>query len=299
MQVAARTEVGHVRARNEDALLVAGEDGLVAVFDGLGGHPAGDVASATAAASLRESGLTAASSAEDLVAALQAAHDAVGAAADGDPDRTGMATTAVVATLGGSTALVAHVGDSRAYLRDGDGRLEQVTRDHGMGGYITQALGLDRGVEPGRGRAGHPAGVPAAAVLGRPVEHGRRRRHRRPAGRGGRDGRLRRAGRGRPGPRRHRQRDRGGRDLLAAALASACREAARARPARPAPAGKIAAGGLTRPAPTWPVPATLPAMPVLMCGRIPVRTTMVTSMPGRRAAEAPAPGSGTPGSRPA
>ena len=148
MQVAARTEVGHVRARNEDALMVAGEDGLVAVFDGLGGHPAGDVASATAAASLRESGLTAASSADDLVAALQAAHDAVSAAADGDPDRTGMATTAVVATLAGSTALVAHVGDSRAYLRNGDGRLEQVTRDHGMGGYITQALGLDRGVDP-------------------------------------------------------------------------------------------------------------------------------------------------------
>jgi serine/threonine protein phosphatase PrpC len=148
MQVAARTEVGHVRARNEDALLVAGEVGLVAVFDGLGGHPAGDVASATAAASLRESGLTAASSADDLVAALQAAHDAVGAAADGDPDRTGMATTVVVATLAGSTTLVAHVGDSRAYLRDADGRLEQVTRDHGMGGYITQALGLDRGVDP-------------------------------------------------------------------------------------------------------------------------------------------------------
>ena len=148
MQVAARTEVGHVRARNEDALLVAGEAGLVAVFDGLGGHPAGDVASATAAESLRESGLTAASSAEDVVAALQAAHDAVSAAADGDPGRAGMATTAVVATLAGRTALVAHVGDSRAYLRGGDGRLEQVTRDHGMGGYITQALGLDRGVDP-------------------------------------------------------------------------------------------------------------------------------------------------------
>jgi len=158
MQVAARTEVGHVRARNEDALLVAGEDGLVAVFDGLGGHPAGDVASATAAASLRDSGLGTASTAEDLVAALQAAHDAVGAAADGDPGRTGMATTAVVATLAGGTALVAHVGDSRAYLRDGDGRLEQVTRDHGMGGYITQALGLDRGVDPdGVGLATPPA----------------------------------------------------------------------------------------------------------------------------------------------
>jgi protein phosphatase len=148
MQVAARTEVGHVRARNEDAVLVAGEDGVVAVFDGLGGHPAGDVASATAAASLRESGLTAASSGDDLVAALQAAHAAVGAAADGEPGRSGMATTAVVATFSGSTARVAHVGDSRAYLRDPDGRLQQVTEDHGMGGYITQALGLDRGVDP-------------------------------------------------------------------------------------------------------------------------------------------------------
>ena len=39
VQVAARTEVGHVRSRNEDALLVAGEDRLLAVCDGLGGHP--------------------------------------------------------------------------------------------------------------------------------------------------------------------------------------------------------------------------------------------------------------------
>jgi serine/threonine protein phosphatase PrpC len=158
MQVAARTEVGHVRARNEDALLVAGEDAVVAVFDGLGGHPSGDVASATAAESLRESGLTAASSAEDLVAALQAAHDAVSAAADGDPGRAGMATTAVVATLAGSTARVAHVGDSRAYLLDTDGRLQQVTEDHGMGGYITQALGLDRGVEPDVSEVATPPG---------------------------------------------------------------------------------------------------------------------------------------------
>jgi serine/threonine protein phosphatase PrpC len=148
MQVAARTEVGHVRARNEDALLVAGEDGVVAVFDGLGGHPAGDVASATAAESVRAAGLGSASSAEDLVAALHAAHEAVRAAADEQPGRAGMATTVVAATLHGGTARVAHVGDSRAYLLDPDGRLRQVTEDHGMGGYITQALGLDRGVEP-------------------------------------------------------------------------------------------------------------------------------------------------------
>jgi PPM family protein phosphatase len=148
MQVAARTEVGHVRSRNEDAVLVDLEEGVVAVFDGLGGHPAGDVASTAAAESLRAAATKAASSAEDLVAALQAAHDAVLEQAATGPDRTGMATTAVVATLHDGSARIAHVGDSRAYLRDADGRLRQVTRDHGMGGYITQALGLDRGVDP-------------------------------------------------------------------------------------------------------------------------------------------------------
>ena len=48
---------------------------------------------------------------------------------------------------------------------------------------------------------------------------------------------------------------------------------------------KHSAGGVTSPAPTWPVPATLPAMPVLICGRMPVRRTFVDVDPGRRAAE--------------
>jgi protein phosphatase len=158
VQVAARTEVGHVRARNEDALLVAGEERVLAVFDGLGGHPAGDLASATAVESMRASAAKAATSAGDLVDSLNRAHDAVRAVADEDPDRTGMATTAVVATVGDGVVRVAHVGDSRAYLRDPGGRLEQVTQDHGMGGYITQALGLDRGVEPDVAELETPAG---------------------------------------------------------------------------------------------------------------------------------------------
>jgi protein phosphatase len=158
VQVAARTEIGHVRSRNEDALLVAGEERVLAVCDGLGGHPSGDVASVTAVESLRASAAKAAVSADDLVAALQTAHDAVVAAAGDDPERAGMATTAVVATVGDASVRVAHVGDSRAYLLDGEGRIQQVTKDHGMGGYITQALGLDRGVEPDLVQLETPAG---------------------------------------------------------------------------------------------------------------------------------------------
>ncbi len=148
MQVATRTEVGHVRSRNEDALLVAADEGLLVVCDGLGGHPCGDLASATAVEHLRGRVAEAASAPEALVASLHAAHDAVVAVAREDPDRTGMATTVVAALVRDGNAVVAHVGDSRAYLLAPDGLLTQVTEDHGVGGYITQALGLDRGVEP-------------------------------------------------------------------------------------------------------------------------------------------------------
>jgi protein phosphatase len=147
VQVAYRTEVGHVRSRNEDALLAWPERGLVAVADGLGGHPAGDVASLTAVRSIDESGLDAESSEDDLRAAADAAHHAVLAAAEAEPGRYGMGTTLVVATVRDATARVLHVGDSRAYLLH-DGRLEPLTADHGAHGYLTQALGLDREIDP-------------------------------------------------------------------------------------------------------------------------------------------------------
>ena len=147
MLIASRTEVGHVRSRQEDALLVEAEHGLVAVCDGLGGHPAGDLASRTAVASLAESAPDAVGSAEALVEAVLAAHDAVLAAADGHRDRYDMATTVVAAALRTGHATVVHVGDSRAYLLLA-GDLRPVTRDHGVGGYLSQALGLDSGIEP-------------------------------------------------------------------------------------------------------------------------------------------------------
>ena len=148
MDVAYRTEVGHVRSRNEDALLARPERGLLAVADGLGGHPAGDVASLTALSSIDGSDLSADSTEDDLRAAAGKAHQAVLDAAQEQPGRTGMGTTIVLATLRDDSALVLHVGDSRAYLLGADGVLAALTEDHGMHGYLTQALGLDREVEP-------------------------------------------------------------------------------------------------------------------------------------------------------
>ena len=153
MNVGSRTETGHVRRRNEDALLVAGEAGIFVVADGLGGHPAGDVASATAVRRLREvlAGPAAerlpSDPVERLVSAVAEAHEAVVTEAGRAPGRTGMGTTVVVVQTSADTAWVAHVGDSRCYLLH-DGRLEQVTRDHSMAGYLTQALGLDGDVRP-------------------------------------------------------------------------------------------------------------------------------------------------------
>ena len=148
MDVAYRTEVGHVRNRNEDAVLARPERGVLAVADGLGGHPAGDVASMTAVSSLDAAPLTAQSSAEDLVEAAGAAHEAVLAAAGEEPGRAGMGTTLVLAVVDDGSARILHVGDSRAYLFGPDGQLAALTRDHGMHGYLTQALGLDRDIEP-------------------------------------------------------------------------------------------------------------------------------------------------------
>jgi protein phosphatase len=151
VQVASRTDVGHVRRRNEDSLLVLADVGVFVVADGLGGHPAGDVASQTAVARLREvlaDGPPEGEDPESVVAgSLVATHDAVVAAAQDDPDRTGMATTGVLAIVRDGTAYVGHVGDSRAYLLRGTA-LAPLTKDHGMGGYLTQALGLDRQVSP-------------------------------------------------------------------------------------------------------------------------------------------------------
>lgn len=129
--VAGRTAVGRVRDRNEDALLVGYR--VFAVADGMGGHRAGDVAAATAIASVTALDETAAdglpAARQQLRNTVQTAHRQVVAAGTHEADGRGMGTTLTTARVDASQLLVAHVGDSRAYLWH-DGSLRQLTDDH-------------------------------------------------------------------------------------------------------------------------------------------------------------------------
>jgi serine/threonine protein phosphatase PrpC len=159
MRIAHRSDLGYVRTRNEDAVLVlelAAQRCLVGVADGMGGHPAGDVASKIAVETLASSlagQLSGATPTTDetlaggLAAALQAAHAAVLAAAAAEPAYEGMGTTAAIAYVDGERATIAHVGDSRIYHVH-DGVADQVTHDHNRGGYLTQALGVPYPITP-------------------------------------------------------------------------------------------------------------------------------------------------------
>jgi PPM family protein phosphatase len=139
------TDVGRVREANEDALLATRLDGLVllAVADGMGGHAAGEVASRLAIESLGGAleGTLECDAADSPSAALRGAvehaNSAVWDAATADATLAGMGTTLVAALIeiqmqldvGRGRAVVANVGDSRAYLVAG-GAARLLTTDH-------------------------------------------------------------------------------------------------------------------------------------------------------------------------
>jgi PPM family protein phosphatase len=158
------TDVGRVRDGNEDDYIdQADRLGLVAVADGMGGHRAGEVASATALEALR----AAVANGQSLRDAIEGANDAVLEKSASDRELHGMGTTLTAGMLGSDGHLVVgHVGDSRAYLVR-DGELTQITHDHSLveemvrGGeltpeqaevhpqrsIITRALGIDPQIE--------------------------------------------------------------------------------------------------------------------------------------------------------
>lgn len=153
LDTAGTTHVGYVRSRNEDDLLVSRERGLFVVADGLGGHPAGDVASRMAVATLDEldGDALANDPATQLEDALHEAHAAISEAGQRNPEQQGMGTTAVAAWTDGQRMVLASVGDSRAY-RLRDGALQQVTTDDvweaAFGRTLTQALGGSEQITP-------------------------------------------------------------------------------------------------------------------------------------------------------
>ncbi|QKW11562.1 MULTISPECIES: PP2C family serine/threonine-protein phosphatase [unclassified Micromonospora] len=121
-------DIGLVRTNNEDSAL-AGER-LVAVADGMGGLPAGEVASEIVIRILDELiPPTAPDAATDsLRAVVSTANQRIHAAIAAEPARDGMGTTLTAALLAGDTLVLAQVGDSRCYLLR-EGRLRQLTRD--------------------------------------------------------------------------------------------------------------------------------------------------------------------------
>jgi serine/threonine protein phosphatase PrpC len=139
------TDVGIVREHNEDSAYMEPSNGFFIVADGMGGHAAGEVASAMAVDTVRKT-LEGASNEIDtfkraptdagrrgivqlLQSAVLSAHQAVFQRGQHEADKAGMGTTLDVVLIAGPEAFVAHVGDSRTYLVR-DGRSSQITTDH-------------------------------------------------------------------------------------------------------------------------------------------------------------------------
>ncbi|HWO02915.1 MAG TPA: protein phosphatase 2C domain-containing protein [Blastocatellia bacterium] len=156
------------RPVNQDRFLSVPERGLFAVFDGVGGQRAGEVASQTAVETIEEAlaHVSAGSSLELISRAIRFANRDIFELAESDEAYRTMATTIALLHVDGDRAIIAHVGDSRVYRLE-DGRFYRETVDHtdfndavrggliGIDGslshpksnVINRALGVDRDVE--------------------------------------------------------------------------------------------------------------------------------------------------------
>ena len=131
MKVYSLTDIGRVRQLNEDSCYQPERgERFCAVADGMGGHNAGEVASALAVKTYADyMRAVERITAEALRAAVVRANDAVYRASQESPEVSGMGTTFSALAMEGKCAFIAHVGDSRIYLIR-RGALMQVTMDH-------------------------------------------------------------------------------------------------------------------------------------------------------------------------
>jgi PPM family protein phosphatase len=140
LRAAVVSDLGLIRSNNEDAAHAGPR--LLAVADGIGGAPAGELASDIVIRTLAplDEAPDTGDPLEDLRAALDDANRQIGAAADADPSRQGMGTTLTALLATGDRLALLHVGDSRGY-RLRAGVLSRLTRDD----TFVQEL-VDRGV---------------------------------------------------------------------------------------------------------------------------------------------------------
>lgn len=159
-RVTAGTNTGLIRKRNEDSAYVG--RWLCAVADGMGGHAAGDVASATVIEAIRDFDI-AVDRAEQLTVtlgrAVRRANDLLAARARRDSSLGSMGSTLTAMLWSGSRFALANVGDSRAYLLR-EGSLTLITEDHILSnlvaspappetsGYLVRFLDRRLGVSP-------------------------------------------------------------------------------------------------------------------------------------------------------
>ncbi|ADI01645.1 protein serine/threonine phosphatase [Syntrophothermus lipocalidus DSM 12680] len=129
MQVAAISDTGLVRGKNEDRFLARPKQGLFAVCDGMGGHKGGEVA-ASLAVDVIDMGY---SESEDPVSSLAAcvdtANQLIFSIGNRVPEYQGMGTTLTAVLVRDNRLWVAHIGDSSLYCLSG-GRLQKITHDH-------------------------------------------------------------------------------------------------------------------------------------------------------------------------
>lgn len=127
---AARSDVGMVRTNNEDSGYAGPH--LLAMADGMGGHAGGDVASSAilgALVGLDGESFSGVDATQALLRRITSANADLGQLTHDDPDLDGMGTTLIAILRARDKLVLAHIGDSRAYVVRA-GEVSQITKDH-------------------------------------------------------------------------------------------------------------------------------------------------------------------------
>lgn len=142
-----KSNIGMLRARNEDSILVSNEaigvlPNAFVVADGMGGHKAGNIASASAIEGFTEFVKKAENENEEIldvmISAVNYANDLVHRLSQECEEYSNMGSTFIACCIDKSSAYIAHVGDSRLYLYR-QGGLTQITNDHSLVAEMVRA----------------------------------------------------------------------------------------------------------------------------------------------------------------